>query len=78
MKRKALYGSMALILIGFITLVVGNMMSTVVPAEPGVVMVQDSILMPIGALIIFLGVLALIVALIWYLVDFIRSRFRKN
>ena len=78
MKRKALFGSIALILVGFITLVVGNMMSTVVPTEPGVVMVQDSILMPIGALIIFLGVLALIVALIWYLVDFIRSRFRKN
>jgi hypothetical protein len=78
MKRYTLFVSIALIVIGIITVLVGNSMSTVVPAGPNAVMVQDSILMPIGALIILLGVLALIVALIWYLVDFIRSRFQKN
>ena len=41
-------------------------------------MVQDSILMPIGALIMSLGVLALIVALIWYLAAFIRGRLKKD
>jgi len=78
MKRNTLFISIALIVIGIITLQVGNSMSTVVPAESGRMMVQDSILMPIGALTIFLGVLVLIVAFIWYLVDFIRGRFQKN
>jgi hypothetical protein len=80
MKRNTLIASIALIVIGFITLQVGNSMSTVVPVpdEPGLMMVKDSILMPIGALIMFLGVLALVVALIWYLVAFIRGRLKKD
>jgi uncharacterized membrane protein YidH (DUF202 family) len=80
MKRNTLITSIALIVIGFITLQVGNSMSTVVPVpgEPELMMVQDSILMPIGVLIMFLGVLALIVVLIWYLVAFIRGRLKKD
>ena len=78
MKRNTLITSIALIVIGFITTRVGDSLSTVIPAEGGRMMVQDSILMPIGALIMSLGVLALIVALIWYLAAFIRGRLKKD
>jgi len=41
-------------------------------------MVQDSILMPIGAILFILGFLALGVALLWYLIGYIRGRLKKG
>lgn len=76
-KRNTLIASIVLIVIGFITARVGDMLSTVVPAEDGAMMVQDSILMPIGAILFTLGLLVLLLAIIWYLVDFIKSRLKK-
>ena len=74
MKRKVLITSIALIVIGFITARVGDSLSTV--TESG--MVQDSALMPIGAILFILGLLAIVVAAIWYLVDFIKGRLKKD
>lgn len=74
MKRNILIISIALIVIGFITARVGDSLSTV--TESG--MIQDSILMPIGAILFILGLLALAVTIIWYLVSFIRGRLRKD
>lgn len=74
MKRNTLFISIALIVIGFVTARVGDSLSTV--TESG--MVQDSILMPIGAILFVLGLLALAVAALWYLVDFIRGRLKKD
>lgn len=74
MKRNILIISIALIVIGFVTARVGDNLSTV--TESG--MVQDSILMPIGAILFILGLLAIVVAIIWYLIDFIRGRLKKD
>ena len=74
MKRNTLIISIALIVIGFITARVGDSLSTV--TESG--MVQDSILMLIGAILFILGLLALVVAILWYLVDFVRGRLKKD
>ena len=73
MKRNTLITSIALIVIGFITARLGDNLSTV--TESG--MVQDSVLMPIGSILFILGLLALVVVIIWYLVDFIRGRLKK-
>ncbi len=74
MKRNMLIISIALIVIGFITARVGDGLSTV--TESG--MVQDSALMPIGAVLLLLGFLALFVAAVWYLIDFVRGRLKKE
>ena len=74
MKRNTLIASIALLVIGFITARLGDMLSTV--TETG--MVQDSILMPTGALLFILGLLVLIIAIIWYLVALIRGRLQKK
>jgi uncharacterized membrane protein YidH (DUF202 family) len=74
MKRNTLITSIALIVIGFIAARVGDNLSTV--TESG--MVQDSILMPIGAILFILGLLVLVVAILWYLFDFIRGRLKKE
>ena len=74
MKRNTLIISIALIVIGYITARVGDRLSTV--TESG--MLQDSILMPIGAILFILGLLALVVAGLWYLIDFIRGRLKKD
>ena len=74
MKRNTLITSIALIVIGFIAARVGDNLSTV--TESG--MVQDSILMPIGAILFILGLLVLVVAILWYLFDFIRGRLKKD
>lgn len=74
MKRNTLITSIALIVIGFIAARVGDNLSTV--TESG--MLQDSILMPIGAILFFLGLLALVIAIIWFAVDFIRGRLKKD
>jgi putative exporter of polyketide antibiotics len=74
MKRNILITSIVLIVIGFITARVGDNLSTV--TESGVV--QDSMLMPIGAILFILGLLALVVTIIWYLIGFIRGRLKKG
>jgi sulfite exporter TauE/SafE len=74
MKRYTLITSIALIVIGFITARVGDNLSTV--NESG--MIQDSMLMPLGAILFFLGLLALTTAIIWFLVDFIRGQWKKG
>jgi uncharacterized membrane protein YidH (DUF202 family) len=74
MKRNTLITSLALLVIGFITARLGDNLSTV--TESG--MVQDSILMPIGGLLFVLGLMVLLAAIIWYLVDFLRGRLKKD
>jgi sulfite exporter TauE/SafE len=74
MKRITLIASIALIVIGFITARVGDSLSTV--TESG--MVQDSILMPVGAIMFILGLLALVVAILWHLIDFVRGHVKKK
>jgi hypothetical protein len=74
MKRNILITSIVMIVIGFIAARVGDNLSTV--TESG--MVQDSVLMPIGAILFVLGLLALVVATLWYLIGFIRGRLKKG
>ncbi len=74
MKRNTLIASIVLIVVGFVTARVGDGLSTI----NGSGIVQDSMLMPIGAILFALGFLALFVAIIWYLIDFIRSRVKKS
>ena len=74
MKRNTLITSIVLIVVGFVTARVGDGLSTI--NESGIV--QDSMLMPIGAILFALGFLALFVAILWYLIDFIRSRVKKS
>ena len=74
MKRFLLLASIASIVIGFVIARVGDSLSTV--TESG--MVQDSILMPIGAILFILGLLALVVAILSYLVEFVRGRLKKD
>jgi hypothetical protein len=74
MKRNTLITSIGLILVGFITTRIGDSLSTV--TESG--MVQDSFLMPIGAILLILGILVLIVSVVWYLVDILRGRLKKD
>jgi hypothetical protein len=73
MKRNILIASIVMIVIGFITARVGDSLSTV--TENG--MVQDSMLMPIGAILFILGILALIIAILWYLIGFIKGKLKK-
>ena len=74
MKRNTLIAGIAMIVVGFIAAWVGDSLSTV--TESGIL--QDSILMPIGAILFVIGFLALVVAILWYLVDFIRGRLKKD
>jgi|GEM_PF-3366003 len=74
MKRNMFITSLALIVIGFVTARLGDNLSTV--NQSG--MVQDSILMPIGAILFILGLLILMVAVIWYVTGFIRGRSQKD
>ena len=74
MKRYTLITSILLIVIGIITAWIGNNLSTV--TESG--LLQDSILMPIGAVLSLLGLLALAVGLLWHMVDFFRNRRLKR
>ena len=78
MRRKTLIASIALIVIGFITARIGSSLSTLVPTESGAMMVQDSVLMPIGGVLFMLGLLALAVAILWYLIAFIKNKVKKN
>jgi hypothetical protein len=72
MKRNTFIASLVLMLVGFVAARVGDSLSVV---ENGTVL--DSALMPIGAILFMLGLLTLAVAIIWYLVDFIRGRVKK-
>ena len=74
MKRNTLIAGIAMIVVGFIAAWVGDSLSAV--TESGIL--QDSILMPIGAILFVIGFLALVVAILWYLVDFIRDRLKKD
>jgi len=74
MKRNTLITSIVLIVVGFIIARVGDNLSTI--TESG--MVQDSILMPIGAILFVLGFLVLVVAILWYLISFIKGRLKKS
>ncbi|MEW5870737.1 MAG: hypothetical protein AB1894_15800 [Chloroflexota bacterium] len=74
MKRYTLIASIALIVTGLIAARVGDSLSTVTASG----MVQDSILMPAGAILFILGLLALVVAILWYLVDFVRGRLKQD
>ena len=74
MKRNTLITSIVLIVVGFIIARVGDNLSTI--TESGIV--QDSMLMPIGAILFVLGFLALVVAILWYLISFIKGRLKKS
>ena len=74
MKRIALFTSIALIVIGFITARVGDSLSTVNASG----MIQDSILMPVGLILFVLGIVVLFAAVLWYLIDFVRGRLQKD
>jgi len=74
MKRNTLIASIILIVVGFVVARIGDGLSTI--TESGVV--QDSMLMPIGAILFALGILVLVIAILWYLIDFIRSRVKKG
>ncbi|MHC1782446.1 MAG: hypothetical protein AB9891_06750 [Anaerolineaceae bacterium] len=74
MKRKILIASVVITAVGFILARVGDSLSTL--TESGIV--QDSILMPIGAILFILGLLALAVTLLWYLIGFISGRLKKG
>jgi len=74
MKRNTLIASIVLIAVGFVVARIGDGLSTI--TESGVV--QDSMLMPIGAILFALGFLVLGVAILWYLIEFIRSKVKKS
>ena len=74
MKRNLLITSIVIIVIGLITVWIGGSLSTI--TESGIV--QDSALMPIGAILFALGLLALVVATLWYLIGFIIRKTCKN
>ena len=73
MRRKILITSIIMAVAGFITIQFGDRASTVV--ENGVL--QDSILMPIGLILLLLGLLVGSIVALWYLVDFV-IQIRKN
>ena len=70
MKRNILYISIVLIVIGVIGRVYGDRYSHVTPEG----MLVDSIWLPIGTLMIIIGVLALFVSGILYVISYLRNR----
>ena len=73
MKHKMLTISIVLIVIGFLTIRIGDSLSTI--TESGVL--QDSILMPIGFIMFTLGLLILVITILWYIIRFIRNQLNK-
>jgi hypothetical protein len=73
MKRITLIASIVMIVVGFTSSRIGDSLSTI--SESGVV--RDSLLMPIGVILFVLGLLGLVVAVLWYLIDFIKGRLKK-
>jgi energy-converting hydrogenase Eha subunit C len=70
MKRKILYISIVLIVVGFIGRIYADRYSYVTPEG----MLVDSIWLPIGTLMIVIGVLALFVLGIAYAISYLRNR----
>jgi sulfite exporter TauE/SafE len=73
MKRILLIAGIAFSVLGFIAARVGDSLSSV--NDSGIV--QDSFLMPLGAILFVLGLLALAVALLWFLIGFIYGKAKK-
>ena len=73
MKRNIFYVSIVLIVIGIIGRLYADQYSHVTPEG----MVVDSIWLPIGTLMILIGVLALIVLGILYVISYLRNRQRR-
>ena len=74
MKRIALYVSLALIVVGFIGRIYAAQYSYV--TEEG--MLVDSAWLPIGTLMIVIGVLVLLVVGVPYLIGYLKSRSRDG
>jgi len=73
MKRRVLYISIVLIVIGVIGRLYADQYSHVTPEG----MVVDSVWLPIGTLMIVIGVLVLFVLGILYLISYLRNRRRR-
>ncbi len=74
MKRIVFYVSMVLIVIGIIGRLYADQYSHVTPEG----MVVDSAWLPIGTLMILIGVLALIVLGIVSVISYLRNRLRRE
>jgi len=73
MKRKVFYISIGLIVIGIIGRLYADQYSHVT-AEG---MLVDSIWLPIGTLLVIIGILALFVLGILYVISYLRNRLRR-
>jgi uncharacterized membrane protein len=73
MKRIVFYVSIVLIVIGIIGYIYANQYSHVTPEG----MVVDSVWLPIGTLMILIGVLALIVLGIVSAISYLRNRLKR-
>ncbi len=73
MKRNIFYVSIVLIVIGIIGRLYAAQYSHVTPEG----MLVDSIWLPIGTLMIMIGVLALFVLGILYVISYLRNRLRR-
>lgn len=76
MKRITLFTGLALVIFGIIARIVAAATETTVPVAGagGAVMLQESIWTPIGSLLIFIGVVALLIAGVQYLLAYFRER----
>jgi len=73
MKRKVFYISIGLIVIGIIGRLYADQYSHVTPEG----MLVDSIWLPIGTLMVMIGILALFVLGILYVISYLRNRLRR-
>ena len=73
MKRNIFYISIVLIVIGIIGRLYADQYSHVTPEG----MLVDSAWLPIGTLMIIIGVLALLVLGILYVIGYLRNRLRR-
>ena len=73
MKRNIFYVSIVLIVIGIIGRLYADQYSHVTPEG----MLVDSAWLPIGTLMIIIGVLALLVLGILYVIGYLRNRLRR-
>ena len=74
MKRKSAIVSIVLLVVGFLAARVGDHLATV--SENGIV--QEHFLTPVGTLLFLVGVLALLIVGLWYLIDFAKSRLKQE
>jgi len=73
MKRNTFYISIVLIVIGIIGRLYADQYSHVTPEG----MLVDSIWLPIGTLMVMIGILALFVLGILYVIRYLRNRLRR-